>query len=70
MEITFNEVIENIESLPIPEQERVLDIIQNRINEYKRDEIVKDVKEGRQEYQSGKVKRGTIDDLLKDIEND
>ena len=70
MEATFNEVIENIESLPIPEQELIIDIINKRINEYKLNEIIKDVKDGRKDYTAGKVKRGSLEDLMKDLEDD
>jgi len=70
METTFDDVMENIDRLSISEQELVIDIVNKRIRDFKRSEIIRDVLEGRADYIAGKVKRGTLEDLMKDLESD
>ena len=64
---TFQEVLEIIESLPEYQQEDIVKIIMKRIIEHKREELAKSVKEAREEYSRGEVKRGSVDDLMKDL---
>jgi len=65
--VSFQQAIEMVESLPPDQQEDLVDIIQRRIIEKKRDSLAKNVREARAEYKKGKVKKGTVKDLLKDI---
>lgn len=64
---TFQEVLEIIESLPEYQQEDIVKIIRKRIIEHKREELAKSVKEAREEYARGEIKRGSVDDLMKDL---
>ena len=67
MNITFDELLDTTEQLEISERQMFIDIVQHRINEQRRNEIVKDVKKGRLDYGNGNVKRGTSKDLMKEI---
>jgi hypothetical protein len=64
---TFQEAIEMIESLPDNQQENIIKIIQQRLIERKREMLANNIKEAREEYKRGEIKKGTIDDLLKDL---
>ena len=65
--ITFQEALDTIESLPEYQQEDLIDIIQHRLMEHRRESLAKNVREARKEYAKGKVKRGTVDDLIREL---
>jgi ribosome recycling factor len=45
-----------------------LEIVKQRLTEERRDRLAHSIKEAREEYRKGKVKKGTVDDLLRDLE--
>ncbi|MBI5324680.1 MAG: hypothetical protein HZB41_05325 [Ignavibacteriae bacterium] len=67
MNMTFNDLVDTVDELPYEEQEVLVDIINKRIIERKRNEIINDVIQGRKDYQEGNVRRGTVADLMKDL---
>ena len=64
---TFQNALDVIESLPEEQQESLIDIVHRRIIERRREILAKNIHEARQEYLRGDVKRGTVDDLLKEL---
>ncbi len=46
------------------------EIIKKRIIEQRRKELAGSAKESMEEYNSGKAKTGSLDDLIKDLENE
>ena len=64
----FQRVIENVETLTIDDQFLLVDIIRQRLNQYRRSQLIAEVAEARQAYQAGNVQRGTVDDLLKALD--
>ena len=64
-DITFQEVLEIIESFPEKQQEDLINIIHKRIIEHKRETLAKSIKVAKEEYSSGEIKEGTIEDLNK-----
>ena len=64
---TFNEVIEIIESLPEEQRESLVEIIKRRLLEKRRDRLARSIKKAREEYAQGKVKRGTVDELMREL---
>jgi len=70
MNITFNELLDSVEEMNISERELFVDIVQKRIHEQRRKEIIKDVVQGRKDYKAGKVKRGNSKDLMKALLNE
>ena len=64
---TFQNALEVIESLPEEQQESLIDIVHRRIIERRREILAKNIHEARQEYLRGDVKRGTVDELLKEL---
>lgn len=67
MDVTFKEVLDIVESLPEYQQEDLVDIIRRRLMEQRRDRLADNVREAREEYARGEVKRGTVDDLMKEL---
>jgi len=65
--ITFHEVLDIIESLPEYQQEDIVNIIRHRLVEQRRQLLADNIKEAREAYARGDVKRGTIDDLIKEL---
>ena len=65
--VTFQEAIDVVESLPPRQQEDLINILQRRIIDNKRESLAKSVREARAEYKQGRVKKGSVDDLLKDL---
>jgi hypothetical protein len=65
--VTFQEAIDIVESLPQYQQEDLVNILQRRMIEQKRESLAKSIHQARTEYKKGKVKRGSVDDLLKDL---
>ncbi len=63
----FQEVIEVVESLPPDDQALLIEIVQERLVQWRRAELVKDVVESRSAYKSGDIQRGTVADLLRDL---
>ena len=66
---SFQELIESVEALPLDDREILMDIINRRIIEQKREELVADMEESLQAYRKGEVRIGTVDDLLRDTNN-
>ncbi|MCT7949431.1 hypothetical protein NG798_06510 [Ancylothrix sp. C2] len=65
----FQKALEILESLTLEEQEVMVNILQNRIKQQRRAELVNAVNESRQEYAQGKVKTGSIADLLAELDS-
>lgn len=66
--LTFNSAIEMVESLPESQQEDLIEIIRRRLHEKRRNEIARNIEIARQELRDGQVKIGSIEDLMKDLE--
>jgi hypothetical protein len=61
---TFQEALDITESLPEHQQEDLINIIQRRRLERRRELLAESIKEARAEYARGEVTRGTVDDLM------
>lgn len=66
---TLQKAIEVVESLSIEEQAILIDVIQKRLKQQRRDEILQAVAESRQEYAEGKVRSGSVADLLAELDS-
>ncbi len=65
--VTFQEALEIAESLPEYQQEDLIDILRHRLIEQRRELLRENIREAREEYAKGEVKKGTVDDLMRDI---
>jgi hypothetical protein len=64
----FQKAIETVESLSSEEQIILIDLIQNRIKQQHRDELLQAVAESEKDYAQGNVRRGTVADLMAELE--
>lgn len=64
---SFHEVVQEIDRMPLVQQEELLDIMQRRLNERRRDAIAADVAEGDEEFLAGHLQPKTVDQIMKDI---
>ena len=65
---TFQEALDTVESLTIDEQAMLIEIIQNRLREQQRQELLKNVAQAEKEYNQGNFHRGSVDDLMAELE--
>jgi len=66
----LDQILDEIASLSLDEQDMLVDILKKRNIEQKRLRVAREVKEAQREHKRGLTKRGTIEDLIKDLESD
>lgn len=59
--------LDTVDALPLETQESVLDVLQRRIAANRRAAIVREVRQARAHFRAGKVKRGTVTDLMAEL---
>lgn len=64
---TFQKALDFVESLPEYQQENLIDVIKHRLNERRRCMLANHIKEAREDYKKGEVKKGNIEDLMKEL---
>ncbi len=64
----FQQAIETVEALSSEEQAILLEIIQNRLRERKRKELLENVAKSEKNYVQGKVEGGSVSDFMKPLE--
>ena len=67
--LSFQDLIEAVEAMPLEDQSIFVELINKRIIEKRRAELVAEVRAARNAFESGDVKRGSIRDLMKDLED-
>ena len=63
----FNEILDQIDDLPYADQEMLIDIVKKSLIENRRDEIADKIKKAHQEYKSGNVVRGSVEDIINEL---
>jgi hypothetical protein len=63
-------MLDNVSMLPVDEQLMLIEIIKKRVIGQRRKELANSIRESMEEYKEGNTKIGTVDDIIKDIEND
>jgi hypothetical protein len=66
----LDQILDEIASLSLDEQEMLLNIIKQRHVERKREQILRDSRETMRAYKKGLAKRGTVADLMRDLSSD
>lgn len=67
MQATFDGVLDAIDSLSIPDQETLITVIQKRLSDRRR-EIADNIRQAQEEYQSGQIFQGTIQEVIAELE--
>jgi len=65
--VTFDEALDIIESFPEDQRESIVEIVKRRLTEERREQLAQTIEEAREEYARGEVRRGTVDDLMREI---
>ncbi|CCQ52979.1 MULTISPECIES: hypothetical protein [Crocosphaera] len=65
---TFQQAIETVEKLSLEEQQMLIDTIQKRLHQQRRAVLSQEITEIRQEVTEGKVKFGSVDDFLEELD--
>ena len=69
--MTFQKIIESIETLPVEDHDYLFDLIHRRRISQRRTEILANAQEAMQAVKDGTAKRGSVQDLIADLlEND
>ncbi|RUT08398.1 hypothetical protein DSM106972_015660 [Dulcicalothrix desertica PCC 7102] len=63
----LEQAIESVEALSAEEQETLINVVKRRLIEKRRDEIASNIAEAQAEYDSGKVFRGTVDQIIDEL---
>ena len=64
---TFDEALDIIESFPEKQRESIVEIVKRRLTEERRERLAQTIKKAREEYARGEVRRGTVDDFIREI---
>ena len=64
---TFKDALELVETLSDEERWLLIEIVRRRLLEARRDEISKNVTEAQEEFGRGEVKKGSVDELLREL---
>ena len=65
---SFQRVLEMVEGLPEEQQENLVEIVRNRRRERRREALAAGIEQARQELARGEVLRGTVDDLMSEVD--
>ena len=63
----FQKAIEAVELLPVEDQIALIKIIRQHMIEERRNELARDIVDGRAAYERGDVTRGTSQELMKEL---
>lgn len=64
---TFQKAIEAVEALDPEAQAILVDIIQKRLKQQRRDDLLKEVAQAESDYAQGNVRRGSVADLMAEL---
>lgn len=64
----FDRVLESVETLSSEEQEALIDLVQRRLAEKRRDEIAANIARSQAEYQSDRIFRGTVAEVMDELD--
>jgi hypothetical protein len=67
---SFQQAIETIEALPLDDQITLIDLMQNRLKHQRRQTLLYQVAEAEQDYATGNIKRGTVADLMAELDDE
>ncbi len=65
---TFQQALDVVEALKPEEQEILVDIVSKRLSQQRRSELIKEVAQAKSDYEQGQVRRGSVADLLSELD--
>ncbi|MBA2493982.1 MAG: hypothetical protein H0V31_04720 [Acidobacteria bacterium] len=67
MQLKFADILEAVEELPLNEKEVLVDILQNRLIEIRRNQLEKDIENAEREFEQGLCKPATVDEIMREV---
>ena len=67
MQTKFADVLEAVEELPTEEKEELIRILQNRLNEARRNQLKDEIENSRREFEQGLCKPATVDEIMREV---
>jgi hypothetical protein len=67
MQSKFSDVLEAVEELPVDEKEMLVDIVQNRLAENRREQLKSEVESAEGEFEQGLCKPTTVDEFMSEV---
>ena len=64
---TFDSILDEIETLSLDDQITLFNIVQRRLRDRRRIEIANNIAQAKQDYQSGNIFRGTVDEAIAEL---
>lgn len=65
--LKFGEILEAADKLPVDDQETLLEILQRRVAELRREGIARDIEEAHEALKAGKCRPATPDEIFDEI---
>ncbi|MGG6263472.1 hypothetical protein ACQ4M3_03830 [Leptolyngbya sp. AN03gr2] len=65
----FQKALETVEALPLDAQEILIDIVEKRLSQQRRANLVQEVHDARQAYAEGQVRRGSVAELMAELDD-
>ncbi len=62
-QIAFGEILDVVDRLPLDDQTELIDILQHRIAEQRRKQLIKDIRDAGKEFERGLCKPAAPDDI-------
>lgn len=64
----FDEILDKVEEMDLEDQAMIIDMVRNRYKEKSREEILKHAQETLEEHRKGLTSKGSVTDLLRELE--
>lgn len=64
---TLQQALDIVETLDPEEQAILVNIISKRLSQQRRNDLLKEVAQAKKDYQQGHVKRGSVADLMSEL---
>ncbi len=65
----FQQAIETVESLPLDDQIILLELLNKRLHQRQRNQLLSEIEEVRQDYANGDIHYGSVADFLVELDN-
>ncbi len=65
--LAFGEVLEAVDELSLGEQETLVEVVQRRIIERRRERLAREIQQAQKEFQAGRCRPVMPDDLMTEI---
>ncbi len=66
----FQQIIESVESLPLEDQEFLIDLLQKRLETQRRKELAEEIETVRKEFSEGNFQLGSVKDFLAELDQE